>query len=143
MAALVLSDILARFRTVLEASPVSLVETRDAFSHERQPNAVLDNSYYIEDGGVVSSQSTSNYSAVRQDRLTVFIAKKLAFDGATALDTLEDTLVSVERAVIADGPNQGYAVVGTPTRRTTRPAGSDFCVGSLGLIVDYDYQEQA
>ncbi len=42
MAALVLSDILARIRTVLEAAPVSLVETREAFSHERQPNATLD-----------------------------------------------------------------------------------------------------
>jgi hypothetical protein len=142
MPALVLSDIIARFRTVLEAAPVSLTETREAFSHERQPNAALENSYYLEDGGIVSSRSVSNYDVVRLDRLTVFIAKKLAFDGATAMDALEDTLVSVERALVADGTSQGYNV-NVEQRRMTRPAGRDYCVGSLAVTVDYDYREIA
>jgi hypothetical protein len=142
MPALVLSDILARFRTVLEASPVFLVETREPFSHERQPNATLEHSYYLEDGGIVSSKSVSNFDAVRLDRLTVYIAKKLAFDGTTAFDALQDTLVAAERALIADGPAQGYSV-DVEQRRLTRPAGKDYGIGSLTVTVDYDFDETA
>ena len=138
MPALVLSDILARFRAVLTAA--GLTETREPFSHGLQPNSALEDAFYVEDGGLVSSRPVSNYDAVRLDRLTVFIAKKLAFDGADALETLEDTLVTVERDLIADGPAQGYHVT-VEQRRVSRPAGKDYCLGSLSLTVDYDFNE--
>jgi hypothetical protein len=141
MPALVLSDILGRFRTVLTGT-VGLTETREPFSHALQPNATLEHSFYLEDGGQISSNSVSNYDAVRLDRLTVFIAKTLAFDGQTAFDALQDTMVSVERALIADGPAQGYSVQ-VEQRRVTRPAGKDYCIGSLTVTVDYDFDETA
>jgi hypothetical protein len=141
MASLTPAQIHTRFRAVLEASPLLLTESRDAFSHNLQPNTVLDGNYYIEDGGIQSSQSVTNYDAVRIDRVTVFVAQKLNFAGATALGALEDRLVAIEKAMIADGPAQSYAIVGTPARRVTRPEGKDYCVGSLTLQVDYDFDE--
>jgi hypothetical protein len=141
MASLTPSAIHTRFRTVLEASPVSLTESRDAFSHDRQPNTVLDLCYYLEDGGIQSSASVTNNDLVRIDRVTVFVAKKLNFDSATALASLEDKLVTIEREMVEDGPAQSYAIVGVPQRRVTRPEGKDYCVGSLTLQVDYDMDE--
>jgi hypothetical protein len=141
MSALTLSDIFARVRVVLEAPPLTLTPTTDAFSHARQPTTLLTNSYYLEDGGLVSSQSVGNYDAVREDRVTIYVAQKLAFDGAAALDTLEDTLVAVERALVADGPAQSYSVGPRPERRITRADGADVAVGSIALTVNYDFDE--
>jgi hypothetical protein len=141
MSALTMTDLLARFRTVLEAEPLSLLPTRDAFSHDRQPTTVLTHSYYLEDGGNVASQSVGNYDAVRMDRVTIYVAQKLDFDGVSALGDLETTLTAIERALIADGPAQSYSIAPQITRRVTRAPGADVAVGSLALTADFDYDE--
>lgn len=141
MSALTVTDILTRFRTVLETTPLSLEPTRDAFSHERQPTSVLTNSYYLEDGGNAGTQSVGNYDAVRLDRITIYVAQKLEFDGTAALASLETTLTAIERALIADGPSQSYSIAPQLTRRVTRASGADVAVGSLSLTVDFDYDE--
>ncbi len=138
MAATTLKAIVDRFQAVLEASPLSLKATRDAFSHDRQPNALLDGTYYIQDDGVAESRPVSNHADVRIDRLTVFLARKLAFDGQTQKETIETTLNTIERYLIADGPANSYhAFIGG--RRVTRPAGTDIAIGSITVHVDYDF----
>ena len=141
MADTTLSTILARFDAVLAAAPLRLKVAKDGFSHDRQPNTLLDGAYYVEDGGLVSSRPCGNYRAARIDRLVVYVAAKLKFDPTTAKRDMESTLLSVERYLKADGLSQSYHVEITGGRRVTRPKGGEFLIGSLPLTVDYDVNE--
>jgi hypothetical protein len=134
----VLTEIIDRFETVLEASPFTLKPTKEPFSHDRQPNGLLDNAYRIEDSGLVSSASATNEVAVRIDSLTVWIAKKLSFDGQAAMAALETQVIAIERAVKADGKANGFHVeiAGRDIRRK-----NDFATASIRLRVDYDFSE--
>lgn len=140
MPAFTVSGLLTRFRTVLEASPLSLSESRDAFSHDRQPNGLLTNVYYVEDAGLLQHRQVTNYDAVRIDRFVVYVTRHLAFDGSTAMNTLEDTLNTINKEIIEDGVAQGYNP-NIDGRRMTRPEGKDYCVGSISFAVDYDTDE--
>ena len=142
MAALTMTQVLARFRVVLEAEPLNLKAANDAFSHNRQPAGVVTDSYYLEDGGIVSNRSVGNYDAVRLDRLTVFVARTIPIaGGAAALSDMETTLTAIERALIADGLNQSYQIAPDVQRRITRAPGTDMVVGSLVVSADHDYDE--
>lgn len=141
MADQTLAGIMARWRAVLEASPLSLKPTRDAFSHDRQPNTLLDGAYYLEDGGMTSSRPVGNSKAVRIDRIVLYVAAKLNFAPETAKEAMETTLLSAERYIKADGPSHSYHAEIVPGRRVTRPKGGDFLIGSLPLTVDYDVNE--
>jgi hypothetical protein len=142
MAATTLSAILTRFRTACEASPCSLTQTGDTFTHDRQPNAALTNSYRLEDAGTSQNLEATNNVAVRVDRVTVWIAQKVNFAGPTAEAAIEDKLVSIERAILADGPSNSYHAR-LESRRVSRPAGKDWLVGSASFSVDYDYATTA
>lgn len=141
MADQTLAAIFARFRTVLEASPLSLKATKDAFSHDRQPNSLLHGSYYLADGGLVSSRPVGNYKAVRIDRVVIYIAASLKFAGETAKETMETTLLTAERYIKADGHAQSYHAEIASGRRISRPKGGDFLIASLPITVDYDVNE--
>lgn len=141
MADTTLKAIIDRFEAVLEATPLFLKPTKDAFSHDRQPNTLLDNSYYLEDGGLVSSRPVGNYKAVRVDRLVVFVALKLNFQAQTQKETMTTTLLTIERYLKADGPANSYHAEIGGGRRVTRPKGKDILIGSLALTVDYDVNE--
>lgn len=138
MADLTLKQIIDRFQAVMEASPISMTATREPFTHDRQPNGLLTNTYRIEDAGVLDSKSASNSKAVRVDTLRVWIAQKMAFSGQTAVETVEDKVVAIERALIADGKAQGYHVMlrGRDPKRK-----GDLVIASLTVSVDYDYAE--
>ena len=140
MADITLTTILGRFQAVLEGPPFFYLPARDAFSHDRQPNSVLDQSYWLEDAGHQQTRPLGNKKAARLDRLTVYLARKLAFQPRSVVDTLESDLLTVERYLKADGPDQGYHVdlVG---RRVSRPDGRDLAVASLTVEVDYDVDE--
>jgi len=138
MAALILSDIIDRFEAVLEASPLSFKHSKEPFSFDRQPNTVINDAYRIEDGGLGSSRSATNSVAVRIDTLRVWIARKLAFDGQSAVETLQDTLVTIERYLKADGKAQGYHV--EITGRDMKRVG-DLAMASIDFSVDYDFSE--
>ena len=140
MPAFTMSGLFTRFRTVLEATPLFLKESRDAFSHDRQPNTVLTDAYYLEDAGLSQQRQITNYDAVRIDNITVWVTRKLAFDGSAAMNTLEDTLNTIDQKIIADGVAQGYNP-NLDGRRMTRPEGKDYCVGSISFAVDYDTDE--
>lgn len=138
MASTTLGTIMARVMDVCTGLTLKLKPTRDAFTHDRQPNAVLTDSVWVEDGGLAQNLEATNGVAVRTDRLTVWIARKLAFDGQTAKETLEETLVALEQAVLADGLSGSYHAR-LEGRRVSRPAGKDFAVGSATFSVDYDF----
>lgn len=138
MAATTLKAIMDRFQAVLEASPLSLKATKEPFSHDRSPNAVIDTAYRIEDGGIASSRPVGASQFVRADRLTVFLAKKLNFAAQSSVETLETTLNTIERYILADDANNNYHA-SLEARRITRPPDSDVAVASLVFVVDYDY----
>ena len=137
MADTTLKAIIDRIQAVCEASPLSLSKAKDAFSHDRQPNALLSNTYYLEDGGLVSSVDQGNNAEARIDAIDIHVAKKLAFDGTTALETMETTLLTLERYVLADGLSNSYHAH-VANHKVSRPTGKDFLIGSLTINVDYD-----
>lgn len=136
-----LATIMGRFRAVLEAAPLSLVATVEGFSHDRQPTTLLDNTYYLEDGGLVSSRPMGNYKAARIDQVRVFVALLVNDAPHTRKETLEGTLLSIEKAIKADGPAHSYHAEIAAGRRVTQKKGSAFFVGSVALSVDYDVAE--
>lgn len=141
MAETTLTAILTRFSAVLEAAPLSLVPTADAFSHDRQPTGLADNTYFVDDGGLVSSRPVGNYKAVRIDKLTVLVALKINRDGHARKKVMETTLLTIERYIKADGPANGYHAEFAGGRRVTHPRGSELLIGSIAFTVDYDVNE--
>jgi hypothetical protein len=138
MAALTLKQIIDRFQAVMTAAPISMAATREPFSHDLQPANLVSNTYRIEDAGLATTQSASNHAAVRVDTLRVWIARKMAFDGQTALEAVEDTLVAIERAIKTDGAAQSYhaEIKGRDPRRK-----GDLVIASITFSVDYDFSE--
>ena len=137
MGATTLKTIIDTVQALCEASPLSLSKSRDAFSHDRQPNTLLTNTYHIEDDGIVSSTELGANAEARIDALKIHIARKIAFDGVTAFETVQETLLTLERHLLAHGPNHSYYPRAL-NRDVTRPKGTDFLIGSLTVHVDYD-----
>ena len=142
MADTTLKAIVDRFQAVLEASPCSLTASTLSFSHDRQPAAAIEDHYYLEDGGLVSNRPMGNYKAARMDRLRVFIAKKAKFDGVSAFETMTTLLLTIERAIKADGLSNSYHAE-IESHRVTQPIGKDILIGEIALAVDYDVNEAA
>ena len=82
----------------------------------------------------------TNPKLASPERITVYIARHLKFNGQTEVEALHDVLDTAERRLKDDGPDQSYHVW-TETRRMTRPADRDYAVGSLVLTVDFDFNE--
>lgn len=109
------------------------------FSHDREPNATLDSAYYIEDGGLGESTPATSHVEFRQDTLTVWLTRRLAFAGQTQAETLHATMNSLERLILADGPAQSYHAFVTG-RAGPAPVGkSERLVAGLTFTVDYDF----
>ena len=140
MADTTLATIVAHMRTVLEAAPFHFTPARDQFSHDRQPNGLLDSAYWIQDDGLASNRWLSNSSVARLDRVSVYVARKLKFNPVQEIDTLHDKLVDIERYLIQEAPDESYHVQ-LVARRVTRPAERDIAIGSVTLTVDYDFSE--
>lgn len=138
MATLTPTNIIDRFQAVLEATPFSLKKTKEPFSHDSQPNAALNDAYRIEDLGVKTSRSSTNQTAVRVDGFRVWVARKLAFDGQAAVETIETQLVAIERYLKADGRQQGYRPELTGRELKRR---GDIVTASVDFAVDYDFSE--
>ncbi len=144
MAATTISAILERIETVLQAEPLVLTRSIDPFTDALTPNTMVDTTFRVVAGGMVRENSQSNYSTARVDRVTVTVAQALKFDGYQAQRDLQDLLDDIERAIIADGPDQGYMVtVEKGSRKVTRPKDSDLCQASISFFCDYDFLETA
>jgi hypothetical protein len=142
MAATTLAAILASWKTVVEDDAVALVPTIAPFTHDQQPNGMVANSYYLEDGGNVQRSSMTNNAEVRIDRVTFWIAYPVNFDGDTALQALETLVDTIYRALLVQARTDGYNVE-ADTRRITRPAGLELLVASQAFTVDFDFSTAA
>lgn len=138
MAATTLKAIMDRFQVVLEDDPLNLKATREPFSHDLAPNTIVDTAYRLEDGGLVSSRPVGNTQYVRVDRLIVYLTKKLNFAGQASVETLEQTLNTIERYILADDSANSYHA-SVEQRRITRIPETDVAVASLTFLVDYDF----
>lgn len=140
MADTTLSAIIDRVQAVVEASPVSLLKSKDAFTHERQPNALLTDTYHLADGGLYTSVDVTSNAEARVDRLQILVARKVTFDSTAAMEAMHATLRAIERALIADGPAHSYNAQ-LNGRTVTKTAGKDFLIGSITMLFDYDYSK--
>lgn len=138
MAATTLSAIMDRFTSVLEADPLFLKPTKEPFSHDLSPNTVLDSAYRIQDEGIQSTRPVGASQFVRVDRICIYIAKKLNFAGQASVETMEDTLNTIERQILADDADHDYHA-SVDSRRVTNPPKTDIAIGSLSFLVDFDY----
>jgi hypothetical protein len=133
-----LKSIIDAWQLVLEAPPVSLVMASQAFSHDRQPNANMQDTYWIDDGGPVSRRSCTNFQEVRIDRLIVMVAKPVSFAGQAQFETMEQLGDTIYRQLCADGRTNGWNVEAA-NRRITNPPDTELIIASFGFTVDYDF----
>ena len=145
MAATTMSAILERFDTVLQDEPCLLKPSSNPFTDTSESNISIDTTYLLQAGGLVGTPLTTGYySDARVERVTISLYKTMEFDAYQAQKDLMDLLDVVERAVIADGPDNGYMVtVEKGSRKVTRPKGTDLCEAALSFLVDFDYSELA
>ena len=139
MAAMTPGLIRARLMAVVEAADPGLVRSREAFSFDRQPNTVLDNTYTVDIERINERSQTADVTA-RLDRVTLTIARKLGMDSEAAARALLDVLDDVDRRLRADGTSQGYHLW-PQASRVVRPDGRDYCLGTLSWTCDYDFSE--
>lgn len=133
-----LASIVTVFEATCEADPSSLRKSTIPFTHDRQPNGTIQDSYWIEDGGPVSRSSVTNAGEVRIDRLVVWIARPLAFAGRAQVAALEQLGDTIYRALVAAGTANGWNVE-ADSRRITMPKNTDLVIASFGFRVDYDF----
>lgn len=138
MATTDLKSILDRFQVVLAATPLSLSQSQQAFSHDRQPNGLVQNVFWIEDGGKVSGRSVTNYAEVRIDRLRVFVSKPLAFAGLAQMEAMVQLGDTMYRELVEDGLTQGWNIE-LDGHRVTQPKNTELLIGSFDFRVDYDF----
>jgi hypothetical protein len=142
MAQTTISAIIERIETVLAAEPLTLTLGPDPNSDRAVPNSLVDTTFRVTHGGVISSRSSSNFSEARIDRVTVTVQKAMNFDGNDAQRQIQDLLDDIERAVIADGPDHSYMVnVEKGSRKTTRKKDSDVFESAIHFLCDYDWSE--
>ena len=144
MAALTTAAILERFETVLQAPPCLLQPSANPFTETTVANVNVDTVYKLTANGIISDRITSNFQSVRLERIGVCVYKAMQFDGYQAQREIQDLLDTIERAIVADGPDQGYmATLEKGSRKVTRPKGTDLCEATLSFLVDYDFDESA
>jgi len=138
MATTTLKAIIDRFQLVIEDEPLSLTQTTQPFTFDVQPNATVDDRYWVEDGGLTESESQTNNAEVRMDTLIVWLASRLKLDGQSAQEAMETRLVTLERYLIADGAANSYmaTLIGREMRKID---GLDALIASASFVVDYDY----
>jgi hypothetical protein len=142
MAATTPSEILARFKTVLETEPLNLTANPDPFTDEGVPNTLIDQSFRLVHGGMVHEKTIAPGMTLRIDRVTVSIYRAMQFDGYQAQQDLQDQLDLVQRELVADGTEHSYmASVEKGSRKVTRIKESDVCIASLNFLVDFDWDE--
>ncbi len=127
---------------MLTAAPLSLALSVQPFGDTTEPNAAVDTLARVVAGGLVGQRSQSNKSEARIDRVTVVLQQAMKFDGYSAQRTLSTLCDSVVKAMIADGPGQGYDVTEEKgSRKITNPKKTDLCHAEIGFLVDYDWSE--
>ena len=118
---------------------MTLQPTRVPFSHDREPNATLDAAYYLEDAGLGDTREGTNAIQFRMDTVTVWLTRRVAFDGQTQAETLQTTMNTLERLLLADGPSNSYHATVTGRAGPKQAGESDRLVAGLTFTLDYDF----
>lgn len=145
MATQTTAGILERFEAVLQAPPCLLRPSANPFTDTAEPSVTIDVTYRLMAGGLAGEPMTTGYYAdARLERIAVVLYKAMEFDAYQAQKDLQDLLDTVERAIIADGPDHGYmAYLEKGSGKVTRPKATDLCEATLNFLVDFDYTELA
>lgn len=138
MATTDLTSILAAWREVLEATPLSLGRAAQPFTFDRIPNAALQNAYYIEPAGQVGRRSQTNDVETRVDRLIVWVAKPLAFAANDQLAAMVTLMDEIYRYLSADGRTNGWNVE-QDGHQVQQPKKTELLIGRFSFTVDYDF----
>lgn len=142
MAAQTISAIIERFETVLAAAPLNLEVSQDPFSDTGVANTFVDTTVRVTHGGLVNDRITSNYQSMRIDRISVTVLRAFRFSGIDAQREVQDLLDEIERAIVADGPDNGYMVnVEKGSRKPVKKKGTDVLEAAIHFLVDYDFSE--
>lgn len=140
MAETTLTNIIARVKNVVEAIG-SFQLTQQQFTFEREPNATVDDRFWIEDVGLIDSAPLTGLKEARIDGLRVWLAKRLSTDSYTVQNNLETNMRSIERRIIADGPDQNYHAVMVGRSVQTSEWSAEVMVGSMTWHMDYDFDQ--
>jgi hypothetical protein len=132
-----LQAIVDRFQAVCEGTGVSLTATEQPFSFDTQPNAALRDRYWVEDRGVDSVEELTSNLEVRRDRLAIWIARPLTPDGQVDVESMQTTALTIQRRLIADGPNNNYYPRFT-AREISKVDDTDVAIMAIEFLVDYD-----
>lgn len=134
------AGILERFEAVLEAPPCLLRKSQNPFTTEAETNIEVGTTYRLIAGGVVNDRPTSGWQCVRLERIIVTVQQRLNFDGYQAQRNIQDLCDTIERAIVADGPDHSYHVsLEKGGRKVTRPKDTDLCEAAIAFLVDYDF----
>ena len=136
MAATTIKAIIDRFQAVLEGADLNLKKSQEEFSFDLQPNLRINNVYRIEDAGLAETQTLTNNVDARIDQLHVWLMRKATTDSQAERETLETTINTVEKKILADGPSNNYHAT-IESRELERV--DDVIVARVGFFVDYDY----
>ena len=139
MATTTLTAIMDRFQVICEGTTLALQPSQSPFSHEREPNATVESAYYLADDGISESKDGTNDLEFRIDTLTVWLARRMAVQGQTQIETLETTLTTLERLILADGPANSYHAKVVDRAGPRRVGESAVLVAGLTFAVDYDF----
>lgn len=136
------SAILERVETVLQAQPLSLTLSSNPSTDETVPNSLVAETVRVQSGGIVKDTEVSNFTVLRMERITVTTQRASGFEAYESQRDLQDLLDKIERAVIADGPDNNYfATVEKGSRKITRKKDSDVLEATISFVVDYDFSE--
>lgn len=139
MAATTLKAIIDRFQAVLEGADLHYTKATDEFTFDRQPNLAVNDVYRIEDLGPFTEPETlTNNMEAHVDELGVWIARKSAFDSQAERETLETTVNTIHKKIVADGPSNNYHanMVGREIRRADD---SEIMMALVRFTVDFDF----
>lgn len=140
MSTTTLKAILDRFQAVCEGATLALTASPIPFSRDRAPNAVVESQYALEDLGLRESQPATSNVEYRLDAVKVWLSRRTAFAGQTSLETLETSLVTLEREILADGPAHDYharVVERDPPSPATE--NGEVLIAALTFAIDYDF----
>lgn len=140
MATTTFKAILDRFQAICEGGTLALTPSLVPFTHKRAPNSVADSQYFLEDVGLSKTTIGTSDVEFRIDQVTVWLARRTAFAGQTAAETLHTTLNTLERLILADGPANSYHASVTGRQAPTPiNEGGEIIVAGLTFAVDYDF----
>lgn len=132
--------VLARVASVVAGLPERLTQTTSPFTFKLQPDGAIDGAFRVE---VEHDRTEGRFGMTEEqtDRVTVWVARRLAENQADVYATILRDLIAIRGAVIRDGHVGGgdYLVEATGGLASVQYTdGHEFLVGQVVLPINYD-----